>query len=571
MSAASTTSPPCSLFLRGTATTATPFLLRRRNLLTLTSLDSLLLRSSSSTTTNPNKPLLRLSASLTDAHPLHLSWLSSPSSHDDTYGGWAVAEPPPPTPSKKKGLPTVVIGGIGACVAALLAAVAYFSLSRNGFKLPFRTAIVTPANETETKVFDENAAVTLSFREAVPEASSSQTPASERVERVKLSVVVDPSQLEALSTLKKLKIIEDDAIAGDLCTRREYARWLVRLNSLLERSSKHRIVPPTSTTIPAFDDVAVEDPDFQFIQALAEAGIIPSKLSQFSFGSNSLEGDGSFCFYPERFISRLDLVNWKSQLEYNFVPEITEQMSRVKVSYMDVKEIPRDASPELFVDLLAGEKSIFRNVFGQSRRFQPNKPLTKAQAAAALTSGRMAKAVYDELLRLEAESSSRQTAIREIRSELLDKGDIQRFWDEEMKEERARGVEIEKIYIAALHDLDQEKVIHGKTYDEYLKEKAAMDCQRQLLLSLKEEVDVMSEKLASERAMYVAEQLSLQGSLSDLLREQEEMLDSKSILEAEIEALRILRSWIEDEARRSQARTKVLEEVGRRWRWDNHD
>lgn len=28
------------------------------------------------------------------------------------------------------------------------------------------------------------------------------------------------------------------------------------------------------------------------------------------------------------------------------------------------------------------------------------------------------------------------------------------------------------------------------------------------------------------------------------------------------------RSWVEDEARKSQARAKVLEELGRRWRWD---
>lgn len=28
------------------------------------------------------------------------------------------------------------------------------------------------------------------------------------------------------------------------------------------------------------------------------------------------------------------------------------------------------------------------------------------------------------------------------------------------------------------------------------------------------------------------------------------------------------RSWIEDEARKSQARAKVLEEAGRRWKWD---
>lgn len=43
-----------------------------------------------------------------------------------------------------------------------------------------------------------------------------------------------------------MQIIEEDVNADELCTRREYARWLVRINSLLERykhietCSKHR-------------------------------------------------------------------------------------------------------------------------------------------------------------------------------------------------------------------------------------------------------------------------------------------------------------------------------------------
>ncbi|KAJ6902936.1 hypothetical protein NC651_020426 [Populus alba x Populus x berolinensis] len=41
-----------------------------------------------------------------------------------------------------------------------------------------------------------------------------------------------------------------------------------------------------------------------------------------------------------------------------------------------------------------------------------------------------------------------------------------------------------------------------------------MDCQRQLLLRLKEKVDGVSERLASERSVYVAKQCNLQEFLS---------------------------------------------------------
>lgn len=159
----------------------------------------------------------------------------------------------------------------------------------------------------------------------------------------------------------------------------------------------------------------------------------------------------------------------------------------------------------------------------------------------ALTSGRISEAISAELLKLKAESSARKAEMEVIRSELLDSEDIQKFWDEKRNAEKIRGLEVEKAYHAALSDLEEGKIVQEKYSAELLKEKAAMDCQRQLLLSLKEEVNEMSEKLASERTTYVAEKLNLQDVLSDLETKQEKMLDEKSILEAEIEAVRILK------------------------------
>ena len=178
---------------------------------------------------------------------------------------------------------------------------------------------------------------------------------------------------------------------------------------------------------------------------------------------------------------------------------------------------------------------------GQSKRFQPNKPSTKAQGAVALTSGRMTEAVHSELLRLEAEKLSRQAEAEEIGYELLNRGDMQRFWDEKMKDEKNRGFEVEKDYLAAALDLEEERIVQVNCLSENLKKKAAMECQRQLLLSLKSEVSEMSEQLACKRISYMAEQHNLQDMLNELQNKQEGVLDAKSILEAEKEALRILR------------------------------
>ncbi|KAH9772018.1 SLH domain-containing protein [Citrus sinensis] len=559
-----------------TATATTPpFLLVRRRIDNLSPTSHLRPRNS--------KLLGRLSVS---ASLSHLTWLSPQLIDNNDYNGWAIVQSPPPPTKTKKGLPLVVIGGVvGSTLALVLAAISYFSFSRKGFKLQLGSPLnalhdILIWNETksrERKAVDsvETDASSIAGAESVADESSGTVVSGsvDKIERVILSVAVDSTQQEALSVLKKLKIIEEDVNADELCTRREYARWLVRINSLLERNPKLRIVPSKSlsgTVVAAFNDVDVEDPDIESIQALAEAGVIPSQLLGKHYGSNGSKGQGGIYFFPERFISRYDLINWKAQVDYEVKPDIVEQISRTKMSYMDVREINSEASLGLFMDMLAGEKSIARRVFGQSKRFQPNKPSTKAQAAVALTSGRMAKAISNELSRLEAERSSRQAEMAEIRSQLFDSGDIQRWWDKKFSEERARGFEVEKLYIAARCDLEEELIVQEKNYAEDLKEKAAMDCQRQLLLNLKDEVDEMSGRLESERATYVVEKCALQDTLSDLQTKLEGLLDTKSRSEAEKEALRILRSWVEDEARKSQARAKVLEEVTRRWRWGNH-
>ncbi|CAB4295546.1 unnamed protein product [Prunus armeniaca] len=556
--------PYSSLFLPS----YTSFLLRRR-----TFSPTLILLKPKAT-----RPRLHLSASLAQRN-LELSWFPPDQTASNDYGGWAHVESP--LQHKNPGLPAFVIGGIGASLAAIVAAIAYFSLSRKGFKFqktsPLHTFHGSPADTKPTNqgALDEDAMISEASPEIVLTSVSQNTTSAstEKLERIIIPAAVDSTQQEALKVLKKLKIIEDDVKADELCTRREYARWIVRINSSLERNAKHRLVPSVSlagSAITAFNDVSVEDLDFLSIQALAEAGVIPSKLSQKSSNYDGLKDHGNINFSPERFISRQDLIDWKAHLEYDFLPGVIEKISTTTtVGFMDVKEISSEAPAGLYTDMLAEENSILRKVFGQCRRFQPNKPSTKAQAAVALASGRITEAIASELLRIKAENSARKAEMEDIRSELLDREDIQRFWNDKLNEEKTRGLEMEKAYLAALSDLEQEKILQEKNFAEILKEKAAMECQKQLLLSLKEEVNEISEKLASERSTYVAEKCDLQDMLSDLETKQESMLDAKSILEAEIEAIRILRSWVEDEARKSQARAKVLEEVGRRWKWDS--
>lgn len=74
-----------------------------------------------------------------------------------------------------------------------------------------------------------------------------------------------------------------------------------------------------------------------------------------------------------------------------------------------------------------------------------------------------------------------------------------------------------------------------------MKQKVALDCQKQLLSSLNEEVAEMSENLASEQSKYINEQHGVQDALWNLQVKYGGLLDEKSILEAELEASRRLR------------------------------
>ncbi|KAG8382950.1 hypothetical protein BUALT_Bualt05G0133100 [Buddleja alternifolia] len=575
-----------SLSLCSPSNSNTPFLLHRRFNLSFTG-NNFYIRPRNCTR-------FLLSASIAEKNStLEFSWNSWDKAAPDDYNGWGIRESVP-KPVKKKGLRTFAVIGVGTSVAAVLGLLAYFSLSSKGLRFRLRSPLNTlhgfsvPSLTKKDDYISEEVSCDVPLRDAevaeenlgdfseafVATEMSSNTMNERKLEQIIVPFTVDYAQQEALLALKKLKIIEDDARADELCTRREYARWLVRANSQLERSRKHRIISSAAlsgSSITAFDDVGLEDPDFEFIQSLAEAGIVRSKLSDGNSGSNrhNVGDEGRVDFSPERFICRQDLVSWKAKIDYEVVPGINEEMSRKNIGFLDVKEISSDALMELFVDILADEKSIIRGVFGQSKRFQPSKPCTKAQAAVALTSGKMSKFIQEELSRLEAENISRQSELKEVMFELLERGDIKQYWERKMEEEKSRGLEVETDYRSAISALEQEKVFQEKALAELVKQKAALDCQKQLLSSLKAEVTDMSESLALERDKYIDEQREIHGLEHDLQVKYEGLVDAKSILEAEVEALRILRSWVEDEARKSQSRAKVLEEAGRRWKWDN--
>ncbi|TKW21282.1 hypothetical protein SEVIR_4G169300v4 [Setaria viridis] len=514
------------------------------------------------------------------------SWAPAAGESSDGVGGWWLPEREKPVEQgrRKTGFGRALAVGLGASAAIALAGLAWQSPSSRNC---FQQLIVAPLHYVQEKLSTESTETpndNASDRESDEDEVFSTTP-DEKAEAVtddsmqnstavrrhfSFRAPIDPIHEEAFSILKKLQIIEKDVSPSDFCTRREFARWFVKLCSKFERKRMQRIVPDklTSGSVQsAFDDVNIDDPDFLYIQSLGESGIVLSKLSnslETSTSGSPTVQENSF-FLPESYLSRFDLVNWKVLVEHPRALGTDQKMLSQKVRILDLCACP-DVSPSMLIELMAGENNIISRVFGNTRRLQPHKPVTKAQAAAALTSGRMEEAIRDELNRLEAENEAHLSAIAEIMEELISRGDIQQQWEDKMKKEQQRAFEVDKDLQHVLHELANERTDRERELEDLLKEKSALEIQNQDLINLRSEIDGMYDRLATENAEVMADQQNLENLLSDMTSKHQAVNEAKSYLEAEKEALTMLRTWVEEEAARVHERAETLKKAVRRWR-----
>lgn len=164
---------------------------------------------------------------------------------------------------------------------------------------------------------------------------------------------------------------------NETVTRREFARWLVTANNKIYANrpgQQIRLISESDT--PAFSDIPKSDPDFAVIQGLAEAGLIPSRLT----------GDTSaVLFRPNAPLNREDLLIWKVPLDVRQgLPSASVDAVKETWGFQDTAKIEPKALRALMADYQSGEQGNVRRVFGYTTIFQPDKPVTQAEAAATL-------------------------------------------------------------------------------------------------------------------------------------------------------------------------------------------
>ena len=210
-----------------------------------------------------------------------------------------------------------------------------------------------------------------------PEGRSPQTTSFSDLEQLSdslASYVKDVAQLGILSPLEGDRFGPEETI-----TRRDYARWLLEANNRFhEGQSARQVRPARGNREPAFQDMPQSHPDFPIIQGLAEAGIIPSPLS---------DDDGPSLFRPDDPLLRKDLLRWKVPLDVRRgLPDASVEAVQETWGFQDATGLPADVLEAVLGDFENGERSNIGRAFGFTRLLQPERPVTRAEAASSLWS-----------------------------------------------------------------------------------------------------------------------------------------------------------------------------------------
>lgn len=159
-------------------------------------------------------------------------------------------------------------------------------------------------------------------------------------------------------------------------SRRHFARWLVSAyNRFYADLPSRQIRLANGSGNAAFQDVPPSDPDYGAIQGLAEAGIIPSRLSDES---------APVLFRPDAALTRENLIDWKVALDQQNFPNASVEDIKETWGFQDASKIDPSAIDAVLADYNSGDRSNIRRVYGLTRLFQPEKAVTQAEAAAAL-------------------------------------------------------------------------------------------------------------------------------------------------------------------------------------------
>ncbi|MCO5547540.1 hypothetical protein L7F22_000990 [Adiantum nelumboides] len=314
----------------------------------------------------------------------------------------------------------------------------------------------------------------------------------------------------------------------------------------------------------AYADMLPEDGDFACIQGLAEAGLICSRLLQ---GVTDEADDDNFFFLPDRSYHLEDCFGKEVSLSLMDSSLAAKKALQELSGFVDIDKIRQDACPALLADVKAGERGIIALAFGYTRRFQPEKPVTKAQAAVAIATGEAWDLVAEELARLEAESIAEAAVVAELALETKAQQEVDVAFNELLQAEKAKQQEAASIIERLQTQLEEVKAEREQEKYGMLKDRAELDCEKNLLSNMKRDVEEQALLLSSAKLEASFQREQVDKLRAEAVEERYKINKIQAELEVEKHALTLARTWAEEEARRALAHSKLLEEVRKRWEY----
>lgn len=159
--------------------------------------------------------------------------------------------------------------------------------------------------------------------------------------------------------------------------KRDFVRWLVETNNKIygDDPSKQIRLNNQSTEV-AFRDILPSDPDFKYIQALAETGIIFSPLT---------DKNQPDLFNPDQPLTREELILWKVPFDQRqALPKADLKMIETSWGFQDSNKINPQIFNTLYADFQNQKHSNLKRILSFTQLFQPQKPVTRAEAVACL-------------------------------------------------------------------------------------------------------------------------------------------------------------------------------------------
>ena len=176
--------------------------------------------------------------------------------------------------------------------------------------------------------------------------------------------------------------------------------------------------------------------------------------------------------------------------------------------------------------------------------FQPHKPVTKAQAAIALSNGEGSVIVSEELARIEAESAAEKAvSVHNALVAEVEK-DINASFEKELYIEREKIEVIEIMAEQVKVELDQLREKREEQSLALVKERAAVESEMEVLSRLRREAEEKLEALMRNKAEISFEKEKVSSLRKDVEEESQRITKLQYELEVERKALSMARYFI---------------------------